>query len=374
MTSGPVHSERLFHRLSLRSIVYLLILSLLMATVVYPIRRYVVEPQRESLLGRHQTPALRLALASEFGFDMASGCTIRMVPGEPLRNLGDLPTDTATVLIGGFRGPYVVWLWVKSQEERQSKGHLNLINRYRQIAALQSDYPVVWTFLTWDVGWNVSVQWQSQEQRYHWVRLAIEFLNEGARKNPHSVEILGQMGWIYAEKLGHSQEAPFFRKRIKEDEGRSTFLIAYEWYDRARKAGDRYGDLGHGFSRPVQYSQACHAVTYYATETTQDAYDTLAAAAEAHKAGRTDEAALKFAEGRKQMDEAVRAWVWAHQEWNDHITRFEKDEVSPDLGEAYQRFRREADQWTKVLQTALDGMTIENTSERLSKFERPEIK
>jgi|WetSurMetagenome_2_1015567.scaffolds.fasta_scaffold61162_2 hypothetical protein len=373
MTAGPVHPVSRSPSGRLRTLVYLIVLALVMTTVVYPLRRYVVEPRREVLLGHHETPGRRLALASEFGFDMASGCSVRMVPGAAMRTLSDLPTETATVLLGGFRGPYVIWLWMKTQDERQGKGHVDLVDRYRQIAALQSDYPAVWTFLAWDLGWNVSVQWQSQEQRYQWIRVAVEFLREGARKNPHSVEILGQMGWIYAEKLGHSQDAQYFRKRVIEDEGRSTYLIAYEWYDRARKAGDRYGERGHGLSRTVQYSQACHAATYYATETTQNAYDALAASVEARKAGHADEAARKFAEGKTQMDEALRAWKWAHQEWQDHIDRFAKEEVSPELGAAYERFCHEAEEWTKNLQDDTKGLTPENVPDLLAKIKRPEL-
>ena len=375
MTGGPTHPVRTSRGAGRRTLFYATLLALLVACVVYPLRQYVVEPRRQLLLGHHETPGRRLAIASEFGFGVAGGQSVRIVPGEAVRDLSDLPTETATLVLGGFRGPYVVWLWMNTQDEKQKKVHFNLIDRYRQIAALQSDYPQVWTFLAWDLGWNESVRWQSQEQRYQWVRRAIEFLREGARKNPNSVEILGSMGWIYSEKLGHAQESPFYRKRIKEDEGRSTFLIAYDWFDRARKAGDRYGEWGHGFSPPVQCSQACHAVTYYATEVTQEGYDDLAAADEAAKAGRADEAARKFARGRQEMEEAVRAWTWAHSEWHDQIQRFATgQEISPELGTAYERFLRESEEWTKTLEAAMPRLTPDNLPDFLAKIQRPDFK
>ncbi len=372
MTTGPVHPAETMPGAGRRTLVYAIVLALLVACVVYPVRRYVVEPRRQLLLGNYDVPGRRLAMASEFGFDVAAGSSVRMVPGQALRDLSDVPTEAATVILGGFRGPYVVWLWMKAQDEKQKKVHFDLLDRYRQIAILQSEYPQVWTFLAWDIGWNESVQWQSPEQRYQWICRAAEFLKEGARRNPHSVEILGNMGWIYAEKLGHSQESAYYRKRVKEDEGQSTFLIAYEWYDRARKAGDRYGDLGHGFSRPVQYSQACHAVSYYATELTQDAYDDLAASVAARKAGRIEEADRKFRQGKQEMEEAKRAWEWAYTEWDDHIKRF-AGEVTLGMGDAYKKFLHEADEWTKSLGAALGEMTPENVSDVLAKIKRPEF-
>ncbi len=194
MTGGPAHPVRASRGAGRRTLVYAILLALLVACVVYPLRQYVVEPRRQLLLGHHETPGRRLAIASEFGFGVAGGQSVRIVPGEAVRDLSDLPTETATLVLGGFRGPYVVWLWMNTQDEKQKKVHFNLIDRYRQIAALQSDYPQVWTFLAWDLGWNESVQWQSQEQRYQWIRRAIEFLREGVAQEPQQRRDPGEHG------------------------------------------------------------------------------------------------------------------------------------------------------------------------------------
>jgi hypothetical protein len=357
-----------------RTGVLVLAVVVLLAGVVYPLRRYVVEPRREELLGRHESPGRRLAFASQFGFDTAAGAAIRLVPGRPALELGDLPSEAVIVILGGFRGPYVVWLWIKAEEEKQQKVHFDLLDRYTKIAAFQSDYPQMWAYRIWDIVWNLTVQWQSKERKYEWIRRGIEFGTEGYRRNPRSAVILESMGRIYAEKLGRSQEAPFYRQRIKEDEGRSTFLIAYEWYDRMRKANDRYATLGHGLSKTVAYSQACHSLSYYAEELTQDAYDALKAGLDDREPGREADARGKFQEGSQKLSDAVAAWTWARREWRDHALRFEKEGVSPVMISIYTRFYDEADARFRELEAVRTGLTYENLPDRFKNLRRPEIK
>ena len=356
-----------------RTALLVLLVVAMLAAVVYPLRRYVVEPRRQELLGRVEPPGRRLALVSQFGFASVTGTSVRVVPGSPSLELGDLPTQALTVILGGFRGPYVVWLWVKSEEEKQRKIHFDLIDRYTRIAALQSDYPQMWTFHSWNIAWNVSVQWQSLERKYQWVRRATDFLGEGHRKNPHSAEIMAEMGRIYSEKFGRAQEAPYYRQRVQEDEGRSPFLIAYEWYDRARKANDRYGTLGRGLGKPVIYSQACHNISYYAQQLTQEAYDAFKESLDLRTAGKAPEARAAADRGFKRLADAVRAWEWARREWLDQAVRFEKEGVGATLNEIYRRFYKEADESCTQLQALQREMTPENLPEVFPKMRRPEI-
>jgi hypothetical protein len=357
-----------------RSAALAAVIGVLLAGVVFPLRRYAVEPAREELLGRHESPGRRLALASQFGFDTAAGAGLRLVPGRPVLELSDLPSEAVTVILGGFRGPYIVWLWIKAEEEKQQKVHFDLLDRYAKIAALQSDYPQVWTYMFWNIVWNVTVQWQSPERKYEWIRRGIEFLREGYRKNPHSALIMESMGRVYSEKLGRSQEAPYYRQRVKEDEGRSAFLIAYEWYDRMRRANDRYGTLTHTLGKPVAYSQACHSLSFYSQELTQDAYDALKSALDARQAGRDAEGRRTFQEGSQKLADAIAAWEWARREWRDQALRFEKEDVSPELIAVYRKFYNEADGMVKELQAARTGLTYENLPERFKQMHRPELK
>ncbi len=341
--------------------------------VVHPLRRWVVEPRRQALLGRRESPGRRLTLASQFGFATASGTSMRLVPGRPALELSDLPAQAVTLILGGFRGPYVVWLWIKVEEDKHNRIHFDLIDGYTKIAMLQSDYPQVWTFLAWNLAWNLPVQWQSLERRYQWIRRAVEFLGEGYRKNPHSAQIAADMGRIYSEKLGRSQEAEYYRRRVREEFGRSVFLVAYEWYDLARRLGDRYGSLGRGLGKPVMYRQACHSLTYYAEELTQETYDAFAESLNARAAGRHAEARKAFDAGRGKLDEAVNAWNWARRDWHEQTVRFEKEEVMALQLEVFRRFGREAADRTGQLETLRSELTYENLPETFKRMRRPEL-
>ena len=343
----------------LRNVLYAAILAALLAGAVHPLRRY-VEHRRQLLLGRLENPSRRLSEASQFGFVTAAGASVRIVPGRPALELGDLPVRALTLILGGFRGPYVVWLWMAAEEEKHEKIHFDLIDRYTKIAAIQGDYPQMWTFHMWNLAWNISAQWHSLEHKYQWIRRAVDFGTAGYRRNPHNAAIMAALGRIYGDKLGRSQEAPYYRRRVREDEGRSTFLIAYEWYDRARKANDLYDTLGGGLSDPVVYSQACHSVSYYATELTLQAYGALEASVAARREGHDAASRRRFREGLETLDESIGAWKWARREWQDHALRWENKGLSVLLSDVYKRFYAEAEAADDGLQTFRSRLTYDN--------------
>jgi len=344
-----------------------------LAALTYPLRRYLIEPERQRLLGRREPPGRRLALCSQYAFSTSAGASVRMLPGRPARELSDLPGEAVTLILGGFRGPYVAYLWIKAEEEKHQKIHFDLIDRYTTIATLQSDYPEMWIFHAWNLAWNIPAQWESLPRKYEWIQRAIAFLHEGYRKNPHNAQIIAEMGRIYSEKLGRSQEAFYYRRRIKEEEGRSTFLIAYEWYDLARKVGDRYGTIGRGLSRPVLYSQACHNLSYYAQALTQETYDAFKESLDARDAGRETEARRAFDRGTDHLAKAVHAWDWARREWRDHTLRFEKEATPAVLLEVYRKFFRQAETYHHNLGSMLEHLTYANLPTWFKRMERPEI-
>ena len=335
------------------------VLLAVLAGAVHPLRRE-VERRRQDVLGYRESPARRLALGSQFGFLTAAGASYRMVPGGPVFTIEDVPTQAVLTVLGGFRGPYAVYLWIQVEEEKHRRQHFSLVDRYFKIASLQPDYDAVWVFHIWNLAYNISAQWHSMEHKYQWIRRAVEFGEEGHRRNPRSAEVMASLGNVYMDKLGLSQEAPHYRRRVREDEGRSTFLAAHDWFDRARKANDLYGTLGHGLSKTVVYSQACHAATYYATEETLAAYGDLESGAEARRAGSASAAAGALHAGLARLDEAVAAWDWARREWQDHAARWDREDVSTMLRDVYIRFYSQALQNARALREFRAGLSYDS--------------
>ncbi|HUX00183.1 MAG: hypothetical protein WBD63_09325 [Phycisphaerae bacterium] len=355
-----------------RTAAYIAVLAILLAAVIHPLRRH-VEDLRQDLLGRRESPAWRLVQASQFGLASAAGNSVRMVPGGPRLELGDLASQATILVLGGFRGPYAVWLWMQAEEEKHQNAHFDLIDRYTRIAALQSEYPQMWAYHGWNLAWNISAQWHSLDRKYQWIRRATEFLQEGNRKNPHNAEIMAALGRIYGEKLGRSQEAEYYRARVREDEGRSTFLIAYEWYDRARQTNDRYGTLGGSLSKAVIYSQACHNLSYYATELTAEAFTTLKKSLEPRQAGDDTAARDAFQRGLAELNDALGAWEWARREWKEHAIRFEREGVTAELANTYQRFYGEADATVRQLEQLRSQLTYESLPSLAPDLDPPEL-
>ncbi len=364
--------RRLGGRGAARTALYALALMVLVAGVLHPLRRH-VEGKRQKLLGETAGPGRRLALASQYAFATISGTAARRVPGAPAAGVEDLSSEAAVLVLGGFRGPYVVWLWMQVEEEKRLRIHFDLIDRYTMIMRLQPDYPDVIAFHIWNLAWNISVQWHSLEHKYQWIRRAIDFGREGVRLNPKSATLMAALGDVYLDKLGRSQEAEFYRRRFREEEGRSVFLAAYEWYDRARTAHDMYDTLRSAIADPVVYSQACHSVTYYAAELTQDAYDALAESARLREDGDETAAREAYDRARTLLPDTVDAWEWARREWAGQIARWGPGEVPEQLQEVYERFHREAAAFGEGMERLSDDLTYENVPELLPRINRPEI-
>jgi len=355
------------------TVVWLLVAAALLAGVVHPLRRTVLEPRRQRLLGLVEPPGRRLSACSQFAFRASKGASIRLLPGAPALEWGDLQAEAFTLILGGFRGPYIMYLWSQAEEEKRRKIHFDLIDRYTKIAALQGAYPEVWTFHAWNLIYNVSVQWQSLPRKYEWIRRGIEFLREGVRRNPHNAEIIAEMGRVYSEKLGRSKESFYYRTRVEEEEGRSTFLIAYEWFDLARKVNDQYGTMSRLSGKPVMYSQACHNLSYYAKELAQKAYDDFKASMDARAAGSEAKARRAFDRGHERLKECVDAWAWARREWKEQALRFEKEGAPDVLLERYRFFFEEADTNHTTLSDLAAEITYDNLPEHFSHMVRPEI-
>jgi len=355
------------------TLLWILAVAVFLAGVVHPLRRYVLEPRRQAVLGLVEPPGQRLSACSQFGFRASAGTTFVLLPGAPALEWADVQAQAFTLILGGFRGPYIVYLWAEAEEEKQRKIHFDLIDRYTKIAALQGSYPEVWVFHAWNLIYNVSVQWQSLPRKYEWIRRGIEFLREGIRRNPDNAEIIAEMGRVYSEKLGRSKESFYYRKRVEEEEGRSVFLIAYEWFDLARKMNDRYGTMGRSMGKPVMYSQACHNLSYYAKELAQKAYDDFQASVNARAAGNETLARRAFDRGHERLRQSVDAWAWACREWEEQAIRFDQEGASPILLERYRFFFEEAKSNHKALGALAADITYDNLPEHFRHMTRPEI-
>jgi hypothetical protein len=143
-----------------------------------------------------------------------------------------------TLCMAGFRGVAVDYLWVKVLNlQLHSKWH-EVRALTELIARLQPNFPTVWVYNGWNLAYNISVEWAAPEDQWKWVKDGLAYLDEGRGRNPNSIQILFEKGWIFWHKvhLGPS-EGPrdYFDKRWREDkdlnpDGRTAYQEAAYWF------------------------------------------------------------------------------------------------------------------------------------------------
>jgi len=154
-----------------------------------------------------------------------------------------------TMCLAGLRGVAVDYLWVKALTLQQEGRWHEVAALADLIAKLQPHFPTVWEFNSWNLAYNISVQWVDPADQWKWVKEGLIYLDQGLERNPLAIQILFQKGWTYWHKvnLGPS-EGPeeYFRDRLREDRelnprGLSSYQLAAQWFLLAQRLA-RQGD------------------------------------------------------------------------------------------------------------------------------------
>ena len=126
----------------------------------------------------------------------------RLDHADPLENAPPLIAFT-TVALGGFRGIIADVLWVRSSTLQEQGKFFELVQLADWITKLEPRFPEVWAFHAWNLAYNISVLFNSPEDRWRWVRSGISLLrDEGLRYNPAEAQLYRELGWLFQHKIG----------------------------------------------------------------------------------------------------------------------------------------------------------------------------
>ena len=126
----------------------------------------------------------------------------RLTDTEPLLNAPPLVAFT-TVALGGFRGLVADWLWLRSQKMQDEGNYFEMVQLASWIVKLQPRFTGASAFLAWNMAYNISVTFNSFEDRWKWVQRGIELIRDEALfYNPGDPDLFHELGWIYQHKLG----------------------------------------------------------------------------------------------------------------------------------------------------------------------------
>ena len=155
-------------------------------------------------------------------------------------------------LLGGARGMAANVLWTRAIELQKVQEWDRLKVTVDMITKLQPHFLSIWTFQSWNLTYNVSVEWDAPEDKYEWIKRGIKFVQDGVKKNQKSPDLIWDTAWYYYHKLGFSDESIILRRLFRDDEDESfkrspidggniyqdNFQLGHDWFVKAVRLVD----------------------------------------------------------------------------------------------------------------------------------------
>ncbi len=205
---------------------------------------------------------------------------MRLENGLSQANLGEIDPASETMKLAtlGLRGVAVNLLWGKADEYKKKEDWTNLTATLEQLALLQPNFITFWKYQSWNVSYNVSVQFDDYRDRYYYVREGIQFLQQGVEKNKENRDIpqlLWDLGWFAGQKIGRADEYLQYRRLFQADDEfhgddippgsdeRDNWLVSKkEYLDTVAAIQDRGKSIGKKSEKIVYSSPAKSQMNY----------------------------------------------------------------------------------------------------------------
>jgi hypothetical protein len=128
---------------------------------------------------------------------------------------GQPPQVALGIAMGAFRGLFVNVLWIRANEMKEEGRYYEAVDLARAITELQPRFPHVWVFHAWNLAYNISVNTQTNRERWQWVNAGVDLLRtRGIPANPNDMYIHKELSWLFLHKIGgYSDDANLYYKR-----------------------------------------------------------------------------------------------------------------------------------------------------------------
>ncbi len=234
-----------------------------------------------SFLGRPTTQRSQTSQGSPGGLLARA----REAHGLSQTQLGEIDPTSETIKLAtlGMRGVATNILWTQANQYKMKKDWTNLSATLERVALLQPNFMEVWRHQSWNLAYNVSIEFDDFRQRYRWVIRGIKFLEKGIHYNELEPKLTWYMGWMISQKIGKSDEHRQFRRLFKADDdfhdwlpfemqdpSRDNWLVGQRWFRKSEWLVDERGASIGGMSPAVFRSDAPMCQMNYASAVEQD--------------------------------------------------------------------------------------------------------
>src|SRR5688572_1073295 len=137
--------------------------------------------------------------------------------GESGSTLGQLNSFALGLLLGGLRGPLVMALWSSSESQKSDRDLEDFDTRVELIRLLQPQFDSVYLYQIWNKAYNVSVAMANLASKYAAILDAVDYGEKVLAERPANIDLETQLGEVFNNKLGGSQESDYYRMRIHEE-------------------------------------------------------------------------------------------------------------------------------------------------------------
>ena len=217
----------------------------------------------------------------------------------------DPASETMKLASLGLRGVAVNVLWSQAIEQKKEGDFDGLNSTLQALTKIQPNFIRVWEYQAHNLAYNVSMEFDDYEYRYHWVKKGLKFLKGGIRYNKRDHRITDNLGFFTGNKFGKSDEKDSFRRIFRSDDefheemsdridpegyelreyGHDSWKMAYQWYNYSRNMVDsgaakkRRSDMIFYMFRPSQIRnmglslQAEHPTGPVIQDVWRDAYE-----------------------------------------------------------------------------------------------------
>jgi hypothetical protein len=131
--------------------------------------------------------------------------------------LAGLDTFALGLILGGLRGPLVMFLWSNVEKQKMDRNLEGIDTQIELIRMLQPEFDSVHIFQIWNKAYNLSVQMASMPNKYATILDAVDYGRSVLQERPDNVNLLVSLGDVYFNKLGDSSEKRYYAMRMRRE-------------------------------------------------------------------------------------------------------------------------------------------------------------